>query len=104
SSIGLQPAVGFKCKLQNLKSNIKQWRLHVTHSERKLYQELRNKIDCLDNKADVSLLTPAEVETRTSSIKFLVDMENRKVKDLKQKAKIKWAIEGEENLTSYMGS
>ncbi|GJW53439.1 RNA-directed DNA polymerase, eukaryota [Tanacetum coccineum] len=93
SFIGLQPGVGFKCKLHNLKSNIKQWRLHVNHSERMLYQELRNKIDCLDNKAEVSLLTPVKVETRTSSIKFLADMENRKVKDLKQKAKIKWALE-----------
>ncbi|GJU90796.1 retrotransposon protein, putative, ty1-copia subclass [Tanacetum coccineum] len=64
SFVGLQPGVGFK-----------------------------NKIDCLDNKAEVSLLTPIKVETRTSSIKFLADMENRKVKDLKQKAKIKWALE-----------
>ncbi|GJV37784.1 RNA-directed DNA polymerase, eukaryota, reverse transcriptase zinc-binding domain protein [Tanacetum coccineum] len=54
---------------------------------------LRAKIDCLDNKAKISPLSPYEVDSRTSFVKQLADLEHHKVRDLKQKAKIRWATE-----------
>ncbi|GJX68153.1 RNA-directed DNA polymerase, eukaryota [Tanacetum coccineum] len=38
-------------------------------------------------------LSSIEVESRNSSIKLLANLEDRKVKDLKQKAKLRWATE-----------
>jgi hypothetical protein len=96
-------AVGFKVKLQRLKNNIKKWRLNVNQTEKVFCQELRNKIDCLDTKAESSPLSSTEVESRTMSIKLLADFEHRKVKDLKQKAKIRWASEGDENTQFFHG-
>ncbi|GJT98496.1 putative RNA-directed DNA polymerase, eukaryota, reverse transcriptase zinc-binding domain protein [Tanacetum coccineum] len=96
-------AVGFKVKLQRLKNNIKKWHLKVIQTENALCQELRNKIDYLDKKAESSPLSPSEVESRISSIKLLADFEHRKVKDLKQKAKIHWASKGDENTQFFHG-
>nr|GEZ41580.1 hypothetical protein [Tanacetum cinerariifolium] len=96
-------AVGFKVKLQRLKVDIKKWHLNVIQTEKALCQELRNKIHCLDTKAESSPLSPFEMESRISSIKLLADFEHRKVKDLKQKAKIRWASEGDENTQFFHG-
>ncbi|GKA30618.1 putative RNA-directed DNA polymerase, eukaryota, reverse transcriptase zinc-binding domain protein [Tanacetum coccineum] len=64
------------------------------HSEIVAFLELRNKINSLDNKAESSFLSPSEVDERNSSIKLLTNLEQCKVKDLRQKAKIRWAVEG----------
>ncbi|GJW72625.1 putative RNA-directed DNA polymerase [Tanacetum coccineum] len=97
SSTSGPPAVVFKTKLKRLKNTIKQWRANVQQSESKSCCELRAKIDCLDNKAEISPLSPYEVDSRTSFLKQLADLEHHKVKDLKQKAKIRWAAKGDEN-------
>ncbi|GJU60738.1 cytochrome P450, partial [Tanacetum coccineum] len=86
SSTSGPPAMVFKTKLKRLKNTIKQWRANVQQSESKSCCELRAKIDCLDNKAEISPLSPYEVDSRTSFLKQLADLEHHKVKDLKQKS------------------
>ncbi|GJV04633.1 hypothetical protein Tco_1338202, partial [Tanacetum coccineum] len=91
------PLVGFKIKLQRLKSSIKLWRAKVQHSETVSFLELSNKINSLGNKVESSFLSPSEVDKRNCSVKLLANLEQCKVKDLRQKAKIRWAVEGDEN-------
>ncbi|GKB15937.1 putative RNA-directed DNA polymerase [Tanacetum coccineum] len=102
SASGL-PAVAFKIKLQRLKRSIRHWRSIVKHSETKMCLDLRNKVDTLDNKAELTSLSPTEVEERNNSIKLLANFECRKVKDLKQIAKLKWAAKGDENSHFFHG-
>ncbi|GJX24744.1 hypothetical protein Tco_0231040 [Tanacetum coccineum] len=83
------PVVAFKIKLQRLKRSIRHWRSIVKHSETKMCLDLRNKVDTLDNKAELTSLSPTKVEERNNSIKLLANFECRKVKDLKQIAKLK---------------
>ncbi|GJX86494.1 hypothetical protein Tco_0337268 [Tanacetum coccineum] len=90
-------------KLQNLLRKIKQWLLTITHSEFTALSELRHKIDILDTKAETTPLSSSDVIIRTKSIKLLADIDHRKLKDLRQKAKLKWAVEGDENSNFFHG-
>ncbi|GJT93091.1 cytochrome P450 [Tanacetum coccineum] len=96
-NVSLHPSVSFKSKLQRLKSNIKIWRQKVKEKERSAFLALRNKIDTLDSKAKVSSLTDSEIISRNTYVKSLTDLEHSNIMDLKQKAKIRWALEGDEN-------
>ncbi|GJW91868.1 RNA-directed DNA polymerase, eukaryota [Tanacetum coccineum] len=79
------------------------WRVNIQQSESKFCCEIRAKIDCLDNKAEISLLSPYEVDSITSFVKQLADLEHHKVKDLKKKPKIRWATKGDENSRVFHG-
>ncbi|GKA92040.1 hypothetical protein Tco_0813965, partial [Tanacetum coccineum] len=95
------PANVFKSKLQQLKATLKQWRKNVAEKENLVSMNLRNKIDELDMKAETSFLSSVEVESRITLVKSLADIEYGKVKDLKQKAKTRWALEGDENTSFF---
>ncbi|GJW56442.1 putative ribonuclease H-like domain-containing protein, partial [Tanacetum coccineum] len=73
------------------------------HSETVAFLELLNKINSLDNKAESSFLSPFKVDERNSSVKLLANLEQCKVKDLRKKAKIRWAVVGDENSHFFHG-
>ncbi|GKE43570.1 cytochrome P450, partial [Tanacetum coccineum] len=95
--------ISFKTKLQHLKKTIRQWRSTIQNHDTVASLELRSLIDSLDIKAESSCLSLSEIESRNASIKLLADLECRKVKDLKQKAKLRWAAEGDENSHFFHG-
>nr|GEV60261.1 cytochrome P450 [Tanacetum cinerariifolium] len=64
---------------------------------------LRQKIDSLDSKVEISPLSEAKINTRTTLVKSLADLEHRNIMDLRQKAKIRWALEGDENSRFFHG-
>ncbi|PWA49263.1 cytochrome P450 [Artemisia annua] len=77
------PAICFKSKLQFLKSRIKEWRFSVRHKEVAATARLRQKIDELDNKAEISSLSPLEIDSRTNLVNELTTLEHQNLKDLR---------------------
>ncbi|GJW45390.1 cytochrome P450 [Tanacetum coccineum] len=96
-NMSVHPSISFKSKLQHLKANIKIWRQKLLEAEASTSTTLRQKIDSLDSKAEISPLSEAEINTRTTLVKSLADLEHRNIMDLRQKAKTRWALEGDEN-------
>ncbi|GKD86312.1 putative RNA-directed DNA polymerase, partial [Tanacetum coccineum] len=89
--------VYFKLKLQRLKADLKQWHAKVTKTEMFAFTDIRNKIDQIDIKAESQPFSSDEVSSRISLVKSLATIEHVRLKDLKQKAKIRWAMDGDEN-------
>nr|GEX98157.1 RNA-directed DNA polymerase, eukaryota [Tanacetum cinerariifolium] len=99
----ISKAIVFKKKLQLLKSNLKDWRKLVNSIECAFATSLREKISLIDFKAQIGPLTSDEVMTRAMSVKELANLEYSKAKDLRQKSKSKWALEGDEKLRFFHG-
>ncbi|GJR44088.1 hypothetical protein Tco_1312191 [Tanacetum coccineum] len=93
----VHPAVSFKSKLQHLKSSIKKWRSDIQCIESAAAVKLRGKLDDLDNKAKVGPLTPTDATARIDIVRELTSLERIKVMDLRQKAKVRWVVDGYEN-------
>ncbi|GKA98386.1 cytochrome P450 [Tanacetum coccineum] len=81
----IHPGVYFKLKLQRLKADLKQW------------------LAKLDIKAESQPLSSDEVSSRISLVRSLATIEHVRLKDLKQKAKIHWAMDGDENSRFFHG-
>ncbi|GJZ85653.1 putative RNA-directed DNA polymerase [Tanacetum coccineum] len=99
----VHPAVSFKSKLQHLKSSIKKWRSDIQGVESAATAKLRGKLDALDNKAEVGPLTPTDATAGIDIVRELTSLERTKVMDLREKAKVRWAIDGDENSHFFHG-
>ncbi|GKC04760.1 RNA-directed DNA polymerase, eukaryota, partial [Tanacetum coccineum] len=93
-----------KKKFQDLKGKLREWS-HASRSEandRKL--KIQMEIQNIDRQLDIGECGEDLLSTRRLLCKELLDIDNVKVKELAQKAKVKWAIEGDENLKFFHGS
>lgn len=64
-------------------------------------KSLKHKVDILDNKAVMSGLNSQEKEDRLNLMKNIMEMEALKIKDIKQKAKVKWVTHKETKILDF---
>ncbi|GKA45415.1 RNA-directed DNA polymerase, eukaryota [Tanacetum coccineum] len=95
--------VKFMKKLRILKEKIKIWsrsyKEHTNCGMRNLKSELVN----LDSAIDKGEGIETDVIRRQEVVRLLQEMEKTEAMEVAQKAKIKWAIEGDENSKYYHG-
>ncbi|XP_022003012.1 uncharacterized protein LOC110900430 [Helianthus annuus] len=68
-----------------------------------LLRELQKKVEVLDLKAKSATLTEQELSERDSWLKTINEMDQNRMDDLKQRAKVKWAVDGDENTSFFHG-
>lgn len=64
---------------------------------------MRLKVDAIDQKAELGNLWMQNKEDRVLFMKEIMQLKNIKLKDLKQKAKVKWASKFDENSKFFHG-
>ncbi|XP_023762863.1 uncharacterized protein LOC111911301 [Lactuca sativa] len=90
-------------KLKHVKKGIKEWR-DTDHPKEEV--ELRNHklvVERLDHEAEKRNLTEVELEQRRDNFKKVVEIEKFKALDIKQKSRIKWAVDVDENTIFFHG-
>ncbi|GKA92116.1 putative RNA-directed DNA polymerase, eukaryota, reverse transcriptase zinc-binding domain protein [Tanacetum coccineum] len=103
---GIVEACGFtslKKKLQNLKSIIRAWVASKKSESSMIKRDHESRLASIDAKVDQGCANEEDFINRRDSIKILDDIHRMEAKDLAQKAKVKWAIEGEENTSFFHG-
>nr|GEV41844.1 putative RNA-directed DNA polymerase, eukaryota, reverse transcriptase zinc-binding domain protein [Tanacetum cinerariifolium] len=94
----------FKKKLQHLKKVIHVWNASRKSDTYTLKKDHQNRLSLIDSKIDQGCANEEDFMKRRGSLAILSDMDRLEAKDYAQKAKIKWAIEGDENTSFFHGS
>ncbi|GJX92153.1 RNA-directed DNA polymerase, eukaryota [Tanacetum coccineum] len=92
-----------KKKFQALKGKLREWS-HASRSESNdIKLKIQMEIQNIDRQLDMGECGEDILSTRRLLCKELLDIDNVKVKELAQKAKVKWAIRGDENSEFFYG-
>ncbi|XP_022008089.1 uncharacterized protein LOC110907409 [Helianthus annuus] len=83
--------------LKNLKLGIKEWRKSAKTQEEQEVQDAIKEVERIEKVAETRRLTETEKESRVTGKWKIKNYERKKLKDLKQKAKLRWAKLGDEN-------
>ncbi|GJV95117.1 putative RNA-directed DNA polymerase, eukaryota, reverse transcriptase zinc-binding domain protein [Tanacetum coccineum] len=94
----------FKRKLQNLKKAIRIWIGKKRSDDAALKKSHLDLLSVIDIKIDRGTARAEDLNSRTESVKILGDLDRLEAKDLAQKAKVKWALEGDENSSFFHSS
>ncbi|GJU47741.1 RNA-directed DNA polymerase, eukaryota, reverse transcriptase zinc-binding domain protein [Tanacetum coccineum] len=94
--------VSFKKKLQNLKRVIRDWITTKKYESSKLKKEHLIRLSSIDVKIDQGTANDLDFLNRRDSTRILGDIDLLEASDLAQKARIKWAMEGDETLAFFM--
>lgn len=97
------PIVDFFNKLKRLKGVLRVWcrdQLNMKHKDRLHCLE---KIKHIDKKIDEGSVLEEELRERVELFKNVLDMDSKIDEDNKQRAKVKWAVDGDENSGFFHG-
>ncbi|GKE79815.1 hypothetical protein Tco_1549815 [Tanacetum coccineum] len=95
--------VRFKKKLQILKKEIRLWVNDCKKNQSGRLVDLRSKLCHIDKVIDQGGVNDDILLTRLDLLKKLHDIKSFDARDYMQKAKIQWAIEGDENSNFFHG-
>ncbi|GJX67489.1 RNA-directed DNA polymerase, eukaryota [Tanacetum coccineum] len=86
-----------KNKLKQLKVDIKSWWRDLSEKNRSKKKDIQSRLDEWDAKAEAGILTSLDCLKREEDLMVLNRLEQNEKDSLKQKSRVKWAIEGDEN-------
>ncbi|GJS81491.1 hypothetical protein Tco_0748032 [Tanacetum coccineum] len=89
--------IRFKKKLQLLKKEIRTWIMDFKRHQMGLSVDLKSKLCDIDKTLDQGGVSEEILLSRMEVLKQLHDVQSSSSRDIMQKAKIRWAIEGDEN-------
>ncbi|GKC85012.1 RNA-directed DNA polymerase, eukaryota, partial [Tanacetum coccineum] len=95
--------VRFKKKLQILKKEIRAWVNDYKKKQSGRFMDLRSKLCDIDKVLDQGGVNDDILLSRLDLLKNLHDIKSSDARDYMQKAKIQWAIEGDENSKFFHG-
>ncbi|GKD29054.1 RNA-directed DNA polymerase, eukaryota [Tanacetum coccineum] len=95
--------VRFKKNLQMLKQEIQNWVAAHKCNQSGVLNDIRSKLSDIDKILDQGGVTNEVLSSRLSLMNQLQDIKSNFVRDQMQKAKIQWAIEGDENSKFFHG-
>ncbi|KAJ9549873.1 hypothetical protein OSB04_022416 [Centaurea solstitialis] len=86
-----------KNKLKKLKQDIKVWEKKELEVRSKNKNTILEALKTWDEKAEKNSLAAGDVQKREELLFDLLQIEHKESLDLKQKSRIRWAVEGDEN-------
>ncbi|GJT70843.1 RNA-directed DNA polymerase, eukaryota, reverse transcriptase zinc-binding domain protein [Tanacetum coccineum] len=93
--------ISFKKKLQHLKGAIREWIATKRLDSSKLKNEHISCLSLIDVKIDHDNANDLDFLNRRKSTRILGDLDRNAASDFAQKARIKWASEGDENSSFF---
>nr|KAJ0218461.1 hypothetical protein LSAT_V11C300121630 [Lactuca sativa] len=96
------PDEALAAKLRIIKNAIKNWRRKEYEKEMKMFDGSKRRVLELDSNAESRNLSEAKISEWHEGKKKLIEMEDIRRLDLKQKSKVKWTVEGDEIANFFM--
>ncbi|GJT09442.1 putative RNA-directed DNA polymerase, eukaryota, reverse transcriptase zinc-binding domain protein [Tanacetum coccineum] len=100
---GNYEALNFKNKLKHLKSSLKCWWANFKQKRTETKQTLVKTLKDLDTEIDQGVANQNDLDARSNARANLNILDAKEMKDLAQRSKIKWSIEGDENSKYFYG-
>lgn len=90
-------------KLKNLMEYIKYWRKGIIERNRKNVTEFTNKINSIDIQDEKDLINDEQRMSHQNAYQEIMKIECLHIEDLKQKSRIRWALDWDENSSCFHG-
>ncbi|XP_076925123.1 uncharacterized protein LOC143587835 [Bidens hawaiensis] len=97
------PVLALSIKLRWLKFRIKKWLDRTRMLKEGEYKENKSKIKRLEELAESRPLTEYELDIRAGCMRMVTEFEKTSQKDIQQKSRVRWAIDGDENSCYFHG-
>lgn len=97
------PDAYLAAKFQFLKNELKKWKARDHPKVMEELLKLKHSLHDLDIVAESKSLTESEIVERRLGFQRITELEKLAVLDLKQKARLRWTVDGDENTRFFHG-